>query len=318
MDHSSRTTAKDVFYHLLAIVTLYIGVFSLIALFFQYINLIFPDQLEYYTYTTAFSVMRSSVAALVIVWPVYLFVQWLIARDVAAQPEKREVQVRKWLLYLTLFIASITMIVDLIILVNRFLSGDLTTRFALDVLTVLIIVGAVFSYYLWDLRRPTGSLSTRPKLYAQLASIAIVVAVAGGFVWIGSPAKQRQIRFDEQRVNDLQNIQYQVINYWQSKTELPMNLDELKSDITGYVAPVDPESGTAYSYTVKGDLMFELCAEFKQPNHLRSSSGPKVATPAGLDQQQNWEHDAGRVCFDRTIDPDQYKNLKTVPPTTRL
>ena len=41
----------------------------------------------------------------------------------------------------------------MITLVNNVLAGDLTLRFVLKVLIVAAVAGAVFSYYLLDLRR---------------------------------------------------------------------------------------------------------------------------------------------------------------------
>jgi hypothetical protein len=38
-------------------------------------------------------------------------------------------------------------------LVQRFLSGGLTTRFELKVLTVLVISCTIFGYYLFDLQK---------------------------------------------------------------------------------------------------------------------------------------------------------------------
>lgn len=60
--------------------------------------------------------------------------------------------IRKWLTYITLYIATGIIVGDLITLVTYVLNGDLTLRFVLKVLVVLVIAGSVFGYYLWDLR----------------------------------------------------------------------------------------------------------------------------------------------------------------------
>jgi hypothetical protein len=60
--------------------------------------------------------------------------------------------VRKWLTYITLYIATGIIIGDLITLLTYVLNGDLTLRFVLKVLAVLLIAGSIFGYYLWDLR----------------------------------------------------------------------------------------------------------------------------------------------------------------------
>jgi hypothetical protein len=60
--------------------------------------------------------------------------------------------VRRWLTYLTMFVAASILIGDVISLVYTVLGGELTVRFVLKVLTVGAIAGSVFGYYMWDLR----------------------------------------------------------------------------------------------------------------------------------------------------------------------
>jgi uncharacterized membrane protein YraQ (UPF0718 family) len=61
--------------------------------------------------------------------------------------------VRRWLTYLTLFLASTALVCDTITLVYHLLGGEITLRFLLKVLVVAAIAGAIFGYYLSDLRR---------------------------------------------------------------------------------------------------------------------------------------------------------------------
>ena len=59
---------------------------------------------------------------------------------------------RRQLTYLTLFLAASILIGDLISVVYNFLGGEITIRFLLKVLTVALISGGVFAYYLVELR----------------------------------------------------------------------------------------------------------------------------------------------------------------------
>ena len=77
----------------------------------------------------------------------------LVCRAVASDPTKRSSRPRKWLTYLTLFIAVVTLLCDLGSLVYNLLGGEFTSRFALKVLTVAIIAGGIFSYFLIDVRK---------------------------------------------------------------------------------------------------------------------------------------------------------------------
>jgi len=299
----TKSTPRDVFSHLLAVVTLYISIGAFIALIFQYVDIWYPDQVygTYYSFRAASAVIQNAMAALIVVWPVYLGMLWLLSKDVAGDPEKRELRIRKWLFNLTLFIAALAIIIDLITLINSFLSGELTARFALKVLTVLVVAGVVFGYYLWDLKRDADAKTKIPKFVAWIISIVVVVCIVGGFIFVGSPKEQRAMRMDEQRVSDLQIIQSQIINYWQNKKELPKALVDLRDDILGFIPPEDPETYSAYEYEIVDKDNFKLCATFAKPSPSIDSKALEtiVSTePFG----QNWEHNAGRVCFDRKID----------------
>lgn len=97
--------------------------------------------------------MRFSAASIIIAFPVFAFVAWLLSRELARSPIKRLSAVRRWLTYLTLFVAAGFLIGDLTALVYNLLGGELGVRFVLKVLVVAAIAGAVFGWYLGDLRR---------------------------------------------------------------------------------------------------------------------------------------------------------------------
>ena len=153
---SNATEPKDIFLHLLAIVTLYASAISFLVLLFQYVNLLIPDLLQgvgYYALESARGSMRWAIASLIVVFPVYITTMWFLGNAYARNPSKRSLRIRKWLIYFTLFITALTVIGDLVTLVYTFLQGDLTTQFILKVLAVLFTAGSIFVYYFWDLRK---------------------------------------------------------------------------------------------------------------------------------------------------------------------
>ena len=307
-----RSTAKDVFSHLFAIVTLYVSVVSFIILGFQYIDVTFPDALSFY-YTGALDAIRGAMASLIVMWPAFLGISWFMHKDAKSDSEKREIGIRKWLLYLTLFVTAITIVVDLITLINYFLNGEITTRFILKVLVVFATAAAVFAYYLWDLRTESIAKSKVPKKTAIAASVVVLASIVLGFILVGSPAQQRKVRFDDQRVSELSTIQSQITNYYSIKQVLPATLDDLTNSLIGYSVPMDPNSGAAFEYSVKSPLTFELCVTFEAES-VNSSSSVIKAMPYydGYNRSfdENWTHGVGRTCFSRTIDPDLYPPLK--------
>lgn len=145
-------SAREAFMYLLLFLCLYISAISFGTLLFQFINRWIPDALQPYA-TGDLSSVRMSVASLIVAFPLYLWLSSLLAGAIRRDTEKKGSKIRKWLTYITLFIAAGVIIGDLITLLFNLLGGELTMRFTLKVLSVLLIAGLIFGYYLWDLRQ---------------------------------------------------------------------------------------------------------------------------------------------------------------------
>jgi hypothetical protein len=147
-------SAREAFLYLTLFTTLYLAAYHLGSLLFKLIEQAWPDPAdpEYVVMNLAASI-RWSTASVIIAFPVFLFIARHLGRELARSPAKRLSAVRRWLTYLTLFVAAVVLIVDMTTLVNNVLGGELTLRFLLKVLVAAAIAGTVFGYYLWDLRR---------------------------------------------------------------------------------------------------------------------------------------------------------------------
>lgn len=146
-------SAREAFLHLLLFSTLYVSAWHLGDLLFALVTLALPDAAdpEWLLAGLARS-MRGNVAALLVAFPVFLFVARLIARELAANAAKRLSPIRRWLTWMTLFLAAGVLIGDSIVLVDRLLGGELTLRFLLKAGIVAAIAGSVFGWYLHELR----------------------------------------------------------------------------------------------------------------------------------------------------------------------
>lgn len=146
--------------------------------------------------------------------------------------------------------------------------------------------------------------------YLQYLIIAVVGAIlVVGLYFAGSPQRARNLRLDDRRVSDLQSLQNQIVWHWQTKKSLPSTVSQLAESQPGFVSPTDPETKLAYEYRVIDALKFELCATFTlaTPENSYNQGYPYYSYP----QQYvvgavDWKHEAGRVCFTRTIDKAQY------------
>jgi hypothetical protein len=147
-------SAREAFEYLLLFATLYTSAYCLGSLVFDFINAAFPDpsqNLGEYRESVRDG-MRWAVSTLIVAFPVFLYTSWLTGRAIRRDPFKRASKIRRWLTYLTLFIAATVLIGDVATLIYNLLGGELTVRFVLKVVTVAVIAGTAFVYYLRDLR----------------------------------------------------------------------------------------------------------------------------------------------------------------------
>lgn len=326
MEQTRKVTPQFFFLAIGTLATLIASVSAFLSLAFETLNHVFPDVLNasyQYGYASySYDAMRGALALLIIVFPAFLILSKFWSKEVQKGMSHWNEVLRKWAIYLILFLASLTALVTLVTLVRYFVSGEITVRFVLKVLLTL----GVSSMTLWYYGRVLKGIS-KWRTVVLIKSIVLVGAlIVWSFCVMGSPLSQRKLRLDEKRVQDLQSIQYQVINFWQQKEKLPVSIEELTNPIANFSVPVDPEfeKGLSYEYrkitdkTAKANPSFELCATFSLPMRkgwVENTNGggvfpakdiavSSIPYPGGVND--SWDHEAGHTCFLRTIDPDLY------------
>ena len=307
MPSKQELSPKNFFLQIGIIVGLYVSTISFLSFIFDLINTAFPTN-NLYGYVGGYSSgMRIAISSIIVFFPLFIWLSKMY-RSSLTQNELTEGKLRKWLLYFTLFITGIAMATDVVILLNAFLGGDeITTSFILKIISVLIVCGAIFFFYLKDIKGYWNENIRGAKIFTYVVSTIVVISIIGGFLYIGSPTTQRKISQDSQRINDLSSIQWQVVNFYQAKGKLPQTLNETKDPISGSVIPLDPETKTSYEYKTTGALSFELCSNFSSESTQNQDSNAYQAYPDST--LENWKHSVGRTCFDRTIDPQRYPQV---------
>ena len=209
---------------------------------------------------------------------------------------------RKWLTYLTMVVAALVTIGDLIFLVYTLLGGETTLPFILKSLVIIGIAGNIFYYYLSDIKfLRSGSTEKRslPKMYFMGSAIVALVVIIAGFFFIESPMLQRLRNQDLARLNYLQEVDQDIMNYAQTYGMLPKSLDEVqvREGITK-----DPVTNAPFDYTVKNETGYTICATF-------ATSNKQIDQNDGYSYPGSpWLHDEGKTCFDRNL-ADLLKNV---------
>lgn len=303
----AKTGAKDFFLWAGAMLFLYVSIVAFITLLFGYIDYVFPNPLNYYPQNPYDNGMSYQMAILIVLVPLFLVLMRVIRRDIEKDETRADLWVRKWALYLTLFVAGVTVAGDLITLVYYFLSGqDLTIRFLLKVAVVALVGSVAFMHFMADIWGYWIENPNKARVIGVAVGIMVLLSIVMGFFIVGSPWQARQYRVDEQRVSDLQNIQWQIVSFWQQKQKLPTELRELTDSISGWNVPIDPQTGAAYAYRTTGTNSFELCATFATESDSRAAGVSKPIPADYSTISDNWQHAAGEKCFSRTIDPERY------------
>jgi hypothetical protein len=298
-------SAREAFLYLLLFSALYFFTWNLGDLLFSLMGQALPDPAdnEWQVIRLGESI-RWSISALIIAFPVFAFLAWYVARDVTWHPIKRMSPIRRWLTYLTLFVAAAVLVGDLTALVFNVLGGELSLRFILKVLVVAIIAGVAFSYYLWDLRREevaggTGSRAAWGRRVLWATGIVTVLSIVAGASVIDSPARQRLLRLDATRVDQLQSLDTAVRSYRRNHDTLPADFDALAAQPGLDLPRHDPDNGPDYRYRLLDATHFELCAGFATNSAERRR--PRYMA------DDDWVHPAGDYCFRREVEGGKNK-----------
>jgi len=288
-------TPKNFVIQLASIVALYVSITSLLILVFSITNLRFPDASAYFGESAgAREAIRVSIAVLIVFFPAFL-----VLTRMSNITRRKEYQgtyniFGKWLVYLTLLIAGGVLLTDLVVLIMYLLNGETTTRFFIKVFSLFAIVGMAFHYYILDVRGYFTNRIDKSLYFAVSATVVVVTSLIFAFSYIETPNQVREIRLDDQQVNDLRNIYWDVEQYYQVNGTLPETLIEVYGEKG---QPIAPEGRNAYTYNTENMTTFKLCGTFAASSLENRSSQALM-----LDNNYRWEHDAGEECFTRTID----------------
>ncbi len=303
-----KSSVRDFFLYLLMGGVFYFLMFDVVSLLFSYIEHWLPD-IAQSGYDYFAESIRAQLSSLIVLFPVFIGIAWYLQKEVNRDPSKAEFPLRKFFIYLTLFLVSIALIADLITLINYYLDGELTLRFGMKVLTVFVVAMGTGSYWLYQLKRdPTSPPS---KSVATIGAVVFLAVAILGFVLSGSPSVRREEKIDEQHVSNIQNMVSAINNFWAMNAKLPLTISELMK-VSDYPLSLNPVTNAVYEYKVLDSKNYELCADFYRATSTDAAK-PQYSAP----YQQFYNHPAGHHCYqfemkDRYPEDNQ-KYIESVP-----
>lgn len=316
-----KPSTVDIMIGFFSFILLGIVVSAVGTLFFEIINRYFPDPLANAALgsVVASDSVHYSMAALLIGTPLYYFAVRLWFRRFREDNGRMESRLTKWVTYLVLLAAAVTIVGGLIALLFTFLQGEVSIRFFLKAFVVLGIAGMVFGFYFLERKKIQYRHDIPRKTFQRfgwgLCGI-VLFGIVLGFAAVGSPEVARNRTFDARRASDLSELANCINGYAQNFSLLPNTLSDLgKSTDFGYCPQLrDPETGASYEYHVLKNFVspqdgseaeFELCAVFSTES-ASGGAGDRVETSpygASLEVARGkwYTHGAGRTCTAETV-----------------
>ncbi len=295
-----NNTAKHTVLQIGSLVTLYLSVSFLVVLLFSIINLQFPDAIEnYWQIESASTSVRLSIAMLIVFFPTYVILTRIVNENRRSETSTFYHGLTKWFIYLTLLVGGGVLLGDAVAIILSFLEGELTMRFVLKAMVLMMVVGSAFFYYLQDARGYWLTREKESKIYGLGILVMVIASLVTGFLYTETPTAVREMKLDETQISDLREIQYKIQDKLNmSSSTIPVNLEAVYD---GFPIPKAPEDREAYSYEMT-DQGFKLCATFSRDDNADPNMwGPTYDNNNLIKNAENWQYKKGRYCFERIV-----------------
>ncbi len=301
---NNKQNAKYAFYYLLSLVALIFVAISVGMIVFGIISQTVNDALAFNSYSDYNGQFRFAISALLISAPIFFVINRLINRGLQISELDQESGIRRWLTYFILLVSSVTVLGIFISVIFNFLNGELTLSFTLKALTMLIISGSVFSFYLYDIRRADATKKDKIVKIFFIASLVLVVAAfISAWFFVESPKEARDRRLDQLVINRIYNLESAVSVYFETKKVLPNTLEDIINSPGYYNSMerpiIDPKTGMekVIVYQKVDDRNYQICTDFLAASYSSNINTRPVINYASGSK----DHEAGYQCFKNVV-----------------
>lgn len=161
----SSPTMWDAFEHILMFISMYVLAITIGLTLSLFVEKWFPgapDMYESGNNSWKLSMLRGYIASLIVSYPLFAFFFLRITRRTMDNPFVRTLKARKFLIYLTLVVAFIIVISNIISIIFNFLNGNVTLNFFLNFLIIVSISSLIFFYYLQQVKEDRQPYHAKP------------------------------------------------------------------------------------------------------------------------------------------------------------
>lgn len=120
-------------------------------LYHLWVDKFFPNpdlQSSFNYFIRSEDLIRSYIASLIVAWPIFAYLAYLLNKHLRISPQVRNLRIRKILIYITLVVTFLIFFGNLIKSLYDFLGGSITQNSLGHLVVTLVISGGIFGYYL--------------------------------------------------------------------------------------------------------------------------------------------------------------------------
>lgn len=146
------------FLYILFFISLYVLTGAIAGVFHSWINTTAPNltlfdntYLSYIQLDSA-TVMRGYLASILISYPIFVILGFVLKKNVTKNPKVLSIRSRKILIYITLIGTFLIILWNIISAIFGFLSGSLMVNVLGNLCVTILIAGGVFSYFFREVR----------------------------------------------------------------------------------------------------------------------------------------------------------------------
>lgn len=259
MEEKAREGPKEFFLYLFNIISLWSIFSGVIFVWFLCIDiLLFEGEWNLYDSEDLYSLIRFVTAILITFFPAYFLVSFFLFREYQNFPEKKEGKWRRWMIYFTLFVGGLIILGNLVVLVYKFLEGEISKGFVIKSFLLFIFTGFVFWYYFQELHNKLNK--TQIKIVALIAFLFFILTLLLVFYFFDTPSGLRGFQKDLETARYLERIcDWGIKDFWEKNHTLPSNLEEIASFYYGARFEI---KSVKYQKIQEEPPIFKLCATF--------------------------------------------------------
>lgn len=262
---------KYAFFYLLSLAALIFMSIFLAVIVFQIIDKNIFDALSLSNIYGNQSSLRFAISALLISSPVFFLCAGAINKGLKKNELDKDSAIRNWLTYFILAVSAVVILGSFVGIVNNFLSGEMTLKSGLQLLTVIVIAALVFSFYFYDIRRENVSKKDKViKIFFFSAVGLVAIVFISAWFLVESPKTARDRKFDDILLNNISSVESYVNSYYEETKTLPEDLDVLKTSLENVYDSktfLSLLNGGEIQYNKIDDKKFELCASFRTDSY---------------------------------------------------